>query len=63
MARPIEITQPLYGEDAEHFLEQMNKPLTKEEIAHAKELEEMFKDHDPFADVYDDAYEDQEKEE
>ena len=56
MANPIEITQPLYGEDAEHFLKMMEEPLSEKEIALAKKIREMFRDFDPFVENPDDTY-------
>ncbi|MDR3063832.1 MAG: hypothetical protein LBU40_06845 [Methanobrevibacter sp.] len=43
MARDIEATPTLYGEDAKRFLEEMKKPATKEHKAFLKEAEEVYK--------------------
>ena len=43
MARKVAATPTLDGEDARRFLEQIEKPLTPEDIEYFKECEEIFK--------------------
>ena len=47
MARPIEPTPILYGENAEEFLKKINEPPSLKDIAFMKEVLETFKDFDP----------------
>jgi len=50
MARPIEPTPTIYGKDADRFARKMFEPPTEKDKKLAKELKELFKDHDPFVD-------------
>ena len=63
MARPIEPTPILYGEDAKNFLEKINEPPRPEVVAFVKEALETFKDFDPFMEAPDKTRANQKKQE
>ena len=54
MANPITSTPTLYGEDAKFFLEQMEKPLTQDEIDFINEVRASFEKYGPVIVDYED---------
>lgn len=43
MARPIEPTPILYGDDARRLLEDLNKPTSKEKKKHLQECDAIYR--------------------